>query len=142
MSEWVWMPHAAHFILGDKCRFVLSTYLGNGYIVSTVGELWQDQAVRRISAEVYDPEWYLANRDKKGDNFDSVYMEKFGYGDLGYDRKYETMVFKAVKNAPSQCEACQYVIESGQSLDFSGYTNAKEAYNGHMEMCKKWSAKS
>jgi len=37
-SRWVWMPHAAHFILGYRCQFVLATYVGK-YIVSTVGEL-------------------------------------------------------------------------------------------------------
>lgn len=37
-SEWIWMPHAGHFILGDRCHFRLNTYVGN-YIVSTVGEL-------------------------------------------------------------------------------------------------------
>jgi hypothetical protein len=33
----IWMPHAAHFICGDRCSFKLATY-SNGYIVSTVGE--------------------------------------------------------------------------------------------------------
>lgn len=38
-DKWIWMPHAGHFICGHKCRFKLNTYV-NGYIVSTVGELY------------------------------------------------------------------------------------------------------
>jgi len=36
-EKWIWMPHAAHYICGHKCRFHLATYVGE-YIVSTVGE--------------------------------------------------------------------------------------------------------
>lgn len=37
-SDWVWMPHPAHFIAARHCDFRLATYVG-GYIVSTVGEM-------------------------------------------------------------------------------------------------------
>jgi hypothetical protein len=37
-QDWVWMPHAGHFMCGHECRFHLATYVG-GVIVSTVGEL-------------------------------------------------------------------------------------------------------
>ena len=46
-SEWLWMPHTAHFICGKECQFHLATYV-NGVIVSTVGELWFDSQVREI----------------------------------------------------------------------------------------------
>jgi hypothetical protein len=59
-DKWVWMGHSGHFILGSSCRFHLNTYVGR-YIVSTVGELWNDTAVRRIHASVYDKEWYAKN---------------------------------------------------------------------------------
>ena len=103
-EQWVWMPHAGHYILGHQCLFRLNTYVG-GFIVSTVGELWNEQAVRRIHAEVFDADWYVKNKDKKGDEFDSAYMKKFGYEDVGCDRKYETMVFHAQK---SKVKCCPY----------------------------------
>lgn len=37
-ENWIWMPHAGHFICGSRCEFKLNTYVG-GYIVSTVGEM-------------------------------------------------------------------------------------------------------
>jgi len=37
-EDWVWMPHAAHFICGHRCQFKLATCVGD-FIVSTVGEM-------------------------------------------------------------------------------------------------------
>lgn len=136
-EKWVWMPHAGHFILGNRCQFVLNTYVGK-YIVSTVGELWSDQQVRRIHASVWDEKWYLENQSKKGDTFDTVYMKQFGYEDIGGDRKYETMVFKAKKSA---LKCCPYVMISGEELDLKGYNDAEKAYKEHLKMCEKWSKK-
>jgi hypothetical protein len=140
-QDWVWQPHAGHFILGDKCKFVLNTYLGNGYLVSTVGELWNDRDVRRIHASIHDPDWHRDNDRLKGDTYDSAYFKRFGFDDLGVNRKYETMVFKARVAKEDDCDSCQYVIESGHNEDFDGYETGFQARNGHMEMCKKWSRK-
>lgn len=138
-ASWTWMPHAGHFILGDKCRFILNTHVG-GYIVSTIGELWGDQSVRRIHASVYDDvyhtTWYAENRHKKGDDFDAAYMKQYGFEDLGAgERKYETMVFKAKK---SNLGCCPFEMVSGEDVDFVGYENAEDARKGHMELCEKW----
>lgn len=140
-SDWVWMPHAGHYILGDKCRFVLNTYVG-GYIVSTIGELWQDQSSRRIHAQVHDDvyhtTWYKENQHLKGDYFDAAYMKQYGFGDLGAgERKYETMVFPAKKSSHG---CCPWEMVSGSDVDFRGYEDAKDARLGHMELCKKWAA--
>lgn len=133
-SDWIWMPHAAHFICGKDCQFHLATFVGN-FIVSTVGELWSDQDVRRIHAEVHDPEWYRKNKNLKGDYFDAAYMKKFGFRNIGHGRKYETMVFVAEK---SKEKCCPFIQESGNNLDFEGYNSAESAMKGHMKMCKKW----
>lgn len=134
-ASWTWMPHAGHFILGDRCRFILNTHVG-GYIVSTIGELWSDQRVRRIHAEIYDLAWYNNNRFKQGDTFDAAYMEKFGYDNLGAgERKYETMVFKAKK---SDAGCCPFEMVSGDDLDFRGYETPEDAREGHMELCERW----
>ena len=136
-ENWVWMPHAGHFILGDECRFHLATYVGK-YIVSTVGELWNDQAIRRIHAKIHNPVWYSEKSQLRGDYFDSAYFKEFGYEELGIGRTYETMVFKAKK---SKNKCCPYEIISGE-MDSDGYTDAGKAYKGHLRMCNKWSKKS
>jgi len=136
-ENWVFMPHAGHFIGGNDCRFHLNTYVGK-YIVSTVGELWSDQKVRRIHAEVYDIEWYRENENKKGDNFDRIYMKKFGFEEIGCGRTYETMVFKAEK---SKNKCCPYRIIVEKEVDSAGYNSPEEAYKGHLKLCEKWSKK-
>ena len=137
-ENWIWMPHPAHFILGNECRFHLATYVGK-YIVSTVGELWPDRDSRRIHAEVYDLKWYEQNKHLRGSEFDSAYYKKFGYEEIGIGRKYETMVFKAIKNK-NKC-GCKYIMKSAENVDFKGYNNPEEAYKGHLKLCNKWSKK-
>lgn len=142
-DKWVWMPHPAHFICSDRCRFFLATKVGK-YIISTVGEYWPDSQVRKIHAEIHDKKWYLEQiqNDVKGDAWDYAYMQKFGFESLGMDRLYETMVFKAEKMPEDiGCGACPFKIESGSNIDFEGYNDAKEAYKGHMKMCRKYANK-
>jgi hypothetical protein len=136
-DKWIWMPHAGHFIMGNSCRFRLNTYVGK-YIVSTVGELFTDQQVKRIHAEIQDPKWYAENRLEKGDVFDYKYQMKFGYDDLGSDRTYETMVFVARK---SKEKCCPWEIDVSEEVDMNGYNKAEDAYAGHLKLCKKWSFK-
>ena len=133
-DKWIWMPHAGHFICGNRCRFHLNTYVGK-YIVSTVGELCPEQRVREIHAGVYDSHWLKENAHLKGDNFDNAYFKKFGYEKIGYDRTYETMVFEAKK---STHKCCPYEIIVSEEMDMEGYNSAKEATKGHMKLCKKW----
>jgi len=134
-NRWVWMPHAGHFILGSKCQFKLNTYVG-GYIISTVGELWNERGVREIHAEVHDLEWLKENKHLKGDYFDVAYFKRFGFEEIGCDRKYETMVFKARK---SKNKCCPYEIIVSEEVDFNSYDNPGEAYKGHLRSCMKWS---
>jgi hypothetical protein len=136
-EKWIWMPHAGHFICGDRCQFHLNTYVGK-YIVSTVGEMWSDSISRRIHAEVFDKEWYSKYSSLLGDEFDRAYMKKFGFEDIGCDRKYETMVFKSKK---SNHKCCPYVMISGEDIDFCGYNTPEDAYKGHIKICNKWSKK-
>ncbi len=136
-ENWIWMPHAAHLIVGDDCRFILATYVGK-YIVSTVGEYWPDRVVREIHAQVHDPKWLSENKHLMGDYFNSAYFKKFGYEKIGAGRTYETMVFKAKK---SKLKCCPYQMISGREVDFCGYNKPGEAFEGHMRLCRKWSKK-
>lgn len=133
-ENWVWMPHAAHFICGNDCRFVLSTYVGK-YIVSTVGEYSPDREVKKIHAESRG-----VVIQGRGDWWDANFYKKFGFIEVGLDRVYETMVFKAKKSG-KDCKGCPYTIESGENIDFGAYNKVGDAFKGHMKLCKKWGKK-
>ncbi len=128
-EDWVWMPHPGHFCAAKDCRFFLNTYV-NGYIVSTVGEYWPDSAVRKIFAN---------SRGKDiegiGDYFDANYLNEFGYEKIGFDRLYETMVFKAESSdeRDSCCPFRAYI--RGGELVLKGYNDPTDAYKGHLEIC-------
>jgi len=133
-DQWIWMPHPAHFIGSSHCGFRLATYVG-GYIVSTVGELFWSEGSNRITAKFRDPAWLKANGHRLGDDFQSAYFTRFGYDDVGLDRKYETMVFRAVEG--TTCDSCPWVID-GEEQDFAAYKTGSEAFAGHMALCEKW----
>ena len=134
-ENWIWMPHPAHFICGDHCRFKLATYVGK-YIVSTVGELWPERSTREIHAQVCNLKWLQENKSKLGDDFDFAYFKEFGYETLGVDRTYESMVFIAEK---SKNKCCPYRIIVEKEVDFGAYNSEVEAVKGHYKLCKKWS---
>lgn len=138
-SEWQWFGHAAHFICSDKCRFHLATQVGK-YLVSTVGELWPERAVREIHARSYDPKWFKENHALKGDYFDAAYMKRFGYDEIGYQRKYETMVFKAGPPCNRKDCGCGVPSIDGGEIDLQSYGTAKHARDGHLELCRKWAS--
>jgi hypothetical protein len=128
-SRWIWMPHPAHFICARDCRFHLATAIGK-HIVSTVGEYLPDSTVRDIFAKSRGVELKGIGDERLAD-----YMKKIGYEEIGFDRKYETMVFKANR---SKRGCCPWEQTSGSELDFAGYNDADAAYKGHMKLCAKW----
>lgn len=129
-ADWIWMPHAGHFICGHDCRFRLNTYV-NGYIVSTVGEYWPDRQIRLIKAQVR-----MIEIPGRGDEWDRNYFKKLGYEQIGYDRLYETMVFKAKKAEHNLC--CPFIADhDAESMEqFGSYNTAEDAYKGHIEICE------
>lgn len=139
-DKWGWMPHPAHFMCSDRCQFHLATKVGR-YIVSTVGEYWPERSVRDVHASIHDPKWHAENKHRKGDDYDRVYMMRFGFEDIGFDRKYETMVFKAEKMPPEGCKACTYKINVQKDSAFEGYNDAESARRGHMKYCLEFAKK-
>lgn len=133
-ENWIWMPHPGHFICGFDCRFHLTTMVGK-YIVSTLGEYFPDEGTREIHAECSK-----IKLEGRGDERRSDFLKKIGYIEIGCGRKYETMVFKAVKETEPSC--CPYRMDSGSNVDFDGYNEPEEAFAGHMKMCNKWSKKT
>lgn len=138
-DKWIWMPHPAHFICAQDCKFFMATKIGK-YIVSTVGEYFPDYRIRKIFAE---------SRGKviegKGDEYDRNYMREIGFEELHFGGWfYETMVFKAIKSSRKgnqACKACPFQIESGQNIDEKWYKTPEEAYKGHYKLCNKWANK-
>ena len=137
MKNWKWFGHAAHFSCGSRCQFHLATQVGK-YLVSTVGELWLERSSREVHAQVHDPKWLEKNRHLKDDYFDSAYMARFGFEEIGCNRKYETMVFKAGKPCRSKECGCGLLEIDGSELDFLGYNNVAAAAKGHLKLCRKW----
>jgi hypothetical protein len=103
-KDWIWYGNAGHLICGQWCRFHLTTKVGN-YLVSTVGAYIHPQ--RSQGNEQTEAEWLKTNWPGE---------------DIGFGRKYETMVFKA-----------------GDELDMCGYNTAGDAARGHLSLCVKWS---
>ncbi len=133
-EDWVWMPHPAHLIVGNECRFRLATYVG-GYIVSTVGEWLPGESVREIMAQSRG-----ITLEGIGDAREYDFMRKIGFMEIGLDRTYETMVFPAKTRSDVSRRCCPWecVHDKGE-VDFDGYQDAVNAYRGHMIRCEKWS---
>lgn len=129
--DWIWMPHAAHFCMGDCCRFHLATYVG-GVIVSTVGECDPGESMRELEATARG----ITLRGR-GDARYADWLTRVGFMEIGLERTYETMVFSAV---PSTEECCPWRIDAAAERDMLGYSAADDAYRGHLAMCEKWGA--
>ena len=63
--------------------------------------------------------------------------------DVGWGRKYETMVFPLSDSRCSapDCDCGEREVAEWQELDFDGYNRRGDAQRGHMAMCQKWSRK-
>jgi hypothetical protein len=131
-DKWIWMPHPAHFICGSQCKFHLATYVGK-YIVSTVGEYLPDYEVREIFAKCRG-----VMLEGRGDERTNDYMRKIGFEDIGVNRKYETMVFKAKKNLDKHYKCCPWQLSDFSCLEMEGYNDPGKASEGHYKLCEKW----
>lgn len=61
--------------------------------------------------------------------------------EIGLDRFYETMVWRA--GGPCVADGCCCLQPSleGDELDMAGYQTGFEAQAGHLAMCRKWAEK-
>lgn len=131
-EKWKWYGNAAHLIVGNDCRFHMATLVGK-HIVSTVGEWLPDSTSWDIYARSKDIT--LAGR---GDERRYDFLKRVGYVEIGCERKYETMVFKAGVPCKSKTCGCGLPTIDGSELDFGGYNDAGAATRGHMALCRKW----
>lgn len=139
VKKQTWMPHAGHFILGQQCRFRLNTHV-SGYIISTVGEYVPDSELRRM----YRESRKMTGNELRGDAEEMDWIKQTGgaegYGEeIGYGRKYETMVFHAMK---SKRKCCPYEMRSASNIDGDSYNFSADAYKGHLKMVAKYAKKT
>lgn len=136
-SKWKWFGDAGHLIVGQWCRFHLTTQVGK-YLVSTVGKYWPERGSREIHASVHDPKWLTENRYRKGDDFDFHYMKRFGYETIGCDRTYETMVFPAGEPCKAKECGCGMPEIGGSEIDYAPANDAGTATANHLKLCRKY----
>lgn len=134
-SDWKWFGSAAHLIVGNECRFHLATQVGP-WLVSTVGEWVPDESVREIFARSNG-----VTLEGIGDARLADYMRKVGFKEIGYERTYETMVFR-LGPKPEECSCGCGLPKPAEyaELDTNGYNDAKSATAGHLAMCETWAA--
>jgi len=111
-DKWEWDGFAKHFCGSRHCEFTMSTKIGD-FVISTVG--------------AYNVPDYV------GKSIIQPSKENKAWDSIGYDRWFETFVFKAEK---ADCPCCEWVANtSGGELDSLCHETADEARKGHMEMC-------
>lgn len=136
-SEWRWFGSAGHFICGDDCRFHLCTLIGD-VLVSTVGEYLPPEGFQSILADSRG-----VTLTGRGDASRADYMDKVGYEDIGYGRKYETMAFRVTGEVCSAPECgCGLPTIIPTELEADGYNDAGAATKGHYAMCERVAAGS
>jgi hypothetical protein len=140
IDKWKWFGHAGHLIVSRWCQYHLCTQIGE-YLISTVGEYWPSRSSREIHAQIHDPKWLNENVHLKGDEFDAAYMSRFGFEDIGCDRKYESYVFKAGKPCSSPDCNCGLPSIDGSELDGLPANDAGTAAKNHMQLCWKYAQK-
>jgi len=121
-SGWKWYGHAGHFMCGRWCRFHLCTEVGP-YVVSTVGQYVHPRHSK--GTELTEIEWLEANPNGE---------------EIGYQRFYETMVFRVTGHCRSYGCNCGLPSHDGSNIDFAGYNDPASATAGHMAMCEKWAS--
>lgn len=135
-SEWRWFGKAAHLIVGNDCRFHLATLVGD-FMVSTVGEYIPDAPVREILAESRG-----IVLEGKGDYRRASWMKQAGVEQIGFNRTYETMVFRVRLGDVCEVADCMCGLPQIEptELDMDGYNSAGDAQAGHYAMCEKWAS--
>ncbi len=115
-SEWQWFGFSAHFCCGEWCRFHMATRIGD-LLVSTVGKYVHPR--NSGASENSEREWLAGNPEGE---------------DIGYDRKYETMMFRV--DGECACGCGQPTID-GHELEARGANDSKLARENHMMVCRK-----
>ena len=131
-KNWKWFGTPGHFIASSHCRFHMCTQVGK-YIVSTVGEYVPDSQ----SWDSYAGHKGVTLKGR-GDEREHDFLTRVGYVEIGYGRKYETMVFEAGEVCKRPDCNCGLPEISGSEVDMEPYNERKDATEGHRMLCLKW----
>ncbi len=133
-EEWEWYGVASHLIVGRDCRFHLATVIGP-WLVSTVGEYLPGESVRDILATSRG--YALEGR---GDEREASWLKQNDWEEIGYGRKYETMVFRVGEErcTDADCDCGQPKVTEWSEVDSDVYNLRGDATRGHYAMCEKW----
>lgn len=107
MKNWQWFGHAQHLCVGRDCLWHLATLLPNGYLISSVGD-WRPR--HKAVGEKLPPA-----------------------EDIGYGRKYESLVFRVIRR--EKCGCPQIDANEIDSLFANEHPQAAE---NHIRLCEKW----
>lgn len=104
------------------------------WIVSTVGEYVPAESVRELMAPLRN-----IRLTQKGEDREAEWLRQAGFEQIGCDRTYETMVFRAGSTACDTEGGCGFrQPDKFIELDFAGYNDHAKATQGHADMCTKW----
>jgi hypothetical protein len=122
-GQWKWFGTPGHFICSRWCRFHLCTQVGD-YLVSTVGEYVHPR--HSNGSERTEAEWLKVNWPGE---------------DIGFGRKYETLVFNAGFPCSEPGCMCDMPDHDGMEIDSRGTNSRQEATANHMTLCEKWACR-
>ncbi len=107
-KDWVWLGKPAHFIAAQRCVFRLATYIPSSNVIVSTVGEMRDQ---NGQGPVHP---------------------------IGFDRTYETYVFKAVKAV--DCPGCPYHIIP-TVIDCLPANSADDAFSNHYALAEKFDTK-
>lgn len=113
--DWKWFGKPGHFVGSFMCYFHLVTQVGPWFI-STIGEYWPYARPRPCVPATDD------------------------FEDIGYNRKYETMVFGS--GPPCDADGCKCEMPlpvAYNEIEMKGYNDPAAASHGHFALCLKYS---
>lgn len=130
VPAWRWFGSPGHFICARWCRFHLTTQVGP-WLVSTVGEYVPVASARTILGEKPSP------RDERlgGELEEAEWVERNGFSDIGCDRKYETMVFRAGEPCAAQDCRCGQPTIDGSEVAAAPANDRRTANENHARLC-------
>lgn len=122
-STWKWYGNAGHLIVGNHCRFHLTTEIGP-WLVSTVGE-------------------WIPLHEAPNARKEQEYLDKHPLGmEIGCDRLFETMVFRTQGRCRDKACGCGLPNIVPGEVAFAPANDRKTATKNHMLLCEEYARKS
>ena len=105
-ASWRWLGHPGHFIAARRCFFRMATVVGDGRYLVSTVGEYQRS------------------------------QEATEYTEIGWQRLYETMVFRVTEDG----HECGCPSMDPAELDMYPHNTPQSAEAGHLAACHKWDA--